>query len=222
MLREVFINKKKKINKKSKNNENEFISKFFRKRTKRLLTNIDILFRKIMIIELISSGIMIMLGILALLFPEISVTIVSIIIGLNIVGIGIIDIYAYKKRNDIKIFKFYLVYGSLAILLGILTILNPFFFSQILTVLLGIYILYLAINKFDIALKLKKIEEKSWTILITSAILEIFISILIFINPFSNLTIIQLIGAFLVLSGIINCMNINLIKNRAIDFMEKL
>ena len=47
-------------------------------------------------------------------------------------------------------------------------------------------------------------------------------SILIFVNPFSNLAITQVAGAFLILSGIVNCMNAVLTKNRAIDFMENL
>ena len=55
-----------------------------------------------------------------------------------------------------------------------------------------------------------------------SAILEIFMSILIFINPFSNLAIVEVAGAFLILCGILNCMDAVLTKNRAIDFMENL
>ena len=48
----------------AKKEENEFLSKFFRKRTKRLLTNIDRLFRKIMWIEIGISCISILLGVI--------------------------------------------------------------------------------------------------------------------------------------------------------------
>ena len=52
--------------------------------------------------------------------------------------------------------------------------------------------------------------------------LRIFISILIFVNPFSNLAITQVAGSFLILVGIVNSMNAILTKNRAIDFLENL
>ena len=72
------------------------------------------------------------------------------------------------------------------------------------------------------SLRLKKIEESSWLILLVSAILEIFMSILIFINPFSNLMLTQVAGAYFILCGILNCTDAVLTKNRAIDFMENL
>lgn len=212
----------KKVNKKNKNKENEFGSRFFRKRTKRLLTNIDILFHKIMVIELIISSLLILLGVVALLFPSVSIKIISILLGLTIIAYGITNIYSYFKRKEIAIFKSYIMYGIIACIVGLLMLINPFAFSQLMTIIFGIYILYLAVNKFDFALKLKKIEEKSWTILLASSILESLISILIFVNPFSNLSIMQLVGSFLILSGIINWMNTLLIKNRALDFMENL
>lgn len=212
----------KKVNKKNKNRESEFGSKFFRKRTKRLLTNIDILFHKIMVIELIISSLLILLGVVALLFPSVSIKIISILLGLTIIAYGITNIYSYFKRKEIAIFKFYIMYGIIACIVGLLMLINPFVFSQLMTIIFGIYILYLAVNKFDFALKLKRIEEKSWTILLASSILESLISILIFVNPFSNLSIMQLVGSFLILSGIINWMNTLLIKNRALDFMENL
>ena len=47
-------------------------------------------------------------------------------------------------------------------------------------------------------------------------------SILIFINPFSNLIITEIAGAYFVLCGILNCTDAVLTKNRAIDFLENL
>ena len=216
-------NDKRVHSKKKKNNEeNEFLSKFFRRRTKRLLTDIDRLFRKIMWIEIGISCIMILLGVIFLLWPGLSVTVLGVLFGLSIIASGILNIYSYFKRAQLPLFRFHLIYGILAIILGILTLLNPFVFSQVITIFLGIWVLYLAINKIDLSLRLKKINEKSWLLLLLSSILEIFMSIIIFINPFSNLAITQVAGSFLILCGILNCMNAVLTKNRAIDFMENL
>ena len=145
-----------------------------------------------------------------------------IVFGILIILLGALNIYAYLKRMEIPIFRYHLIYGVLAILLGILTLINPFAFSQAITLFLGIWVIYIALNKIDLSLRLKKIEEKSWILLFVSAILEIFISILIFVNPFSNLAITQVAGSFLILVGIVNSMNAILTKNRAIDFLENL
>ena len=80
----------------------------------------------------------------------------------------------------------------------------------------------MAIIKIDFAIRLKLLEERSWLFLLMSALLEIFMSILIFINPFSNLIITEIAGAYFVLCGILNCTDAVLTKNRAIDFLENL
>ena len=218
----ILYNDKKAKKNKNKQEENDFLSKFFRKRTKRLLTDIDRLFRKIMWIEIAISCIIVLLGVVFLFWPGNSIIVMSVLFGISILASGILNIYNYFKRKSIPIFRFHLGYGIIAILLGILTIILPFTFSQIITVFIGIWILYLALNKIDLSLRLKKIDESSWLILLVSAILEIFMSILIFINPFSNLMLTQVAGAYFILCGILNCTDAVLTKNRAIDFMENL
>ena len=218
----LYNDKKARSKKKTKTEESDFLSKFFRKRTKRLLTDIDRLFRKIMWIEIGISCMVILLGVIFLFWPVNSIVVMSVLFGISILASGILNIYNYFKRKSIPIFRFHLGYGILAIILGILTIVLPFTFSQVITIFIGIWILYLALGKIDLSLRLKKIEESSWLILIVSAILEIFMSILIFINPFSNLMLTQVAGAYFILCGILNCTDAVLTKNRAIDFMENL
>ena len=218
----LYNDKKTRSKKKTKTEESDFLSKFFRKRTKRLLTDIDRLFRKIMWIEIGISCMVVLLGVIFLFWPENSIVVMSILFGISILASGILNIYNYFKRKSIPIFRFHLGYGILSIILGILIIVLPFTFSQVITIFIGIWILYLALGKIDLSLRLKKIEESSWLILIVSAILEIFMSILIFINPFSNLMLTQVAGAYFILCGILNCTDAVLTKNRAIDFMENL
>ena len=207
---------------KKRNQKENIINKFFKKRTKRLLTDVDRLFTKIMWYQIIASFILITIGVVFLIWPDISTTVVGVIFGLNILLFGGINLYSYQKRKDIQIFKFHLVYGIFGSILGLLTILNPFTFTQVITLFIGLWILYMAITKIEFAIRLKKIKEKSWLLLLVSALLEIFMSILIFINPFSNLVLTTLAGAYFVLCGIINCTDAVLTKNRAIDFLENL
>ena len=154
--------------------------------------------------------------------PEISVKAISILFGLGVLTFGAFNLYCFSKTRDIPLFRFYLVYGIIAILLGIITILNPFLFSQVVTIFIGLWIIYIAIIKIDLGLRLKIISERSWLLLILTAALEIFMSVLIIINPFSNLALTQVAGTYLVLCGVLNISNLIMAKNRAYDFLENL
>ena len=200
----------------------QFLRNIFRKRTKRLMTDIDRLFSKIMWMDIALSICLTLVGLIFLVYPDVSVTVIGIIFGLLITILGGVLIYTYLKRREIPLFRFNLIYGILGVILGILTIISPFTFTQVITIFIGIWILYMAIIKIDFAVRLKLLEERSWLFLLVSALLEIFMSILIFINPFSNLIITEIAGAYFVLCGILNCTDAVLTKNRAIDFLENL
>ena len=200
----------------------QFLRNIFRKRTKRLMTDIDRLFSKIMWMDIALSICLTLVGLIFLVYPDVSVTVIGIIFGLLITILGGVLIYTYLKRREIPLFRFNLIYGILGVILGILTIISPFTFTQVITIFIGIWILYMAVIKIDFAVRLKLLEERSWLFLLVSALLEIFMSILIFINPFSNLIITEIAGAYFVLCGILNCTDAVLTKNRAIDFLENL
>ncbi len=200
----------------------QFLRNLFRRRTKRLMTDIDRLFSKIMWMDIALSICLTLVGLIFLVYPDVSVTLIGIIFGLLITILGGVLIYTYLKRREIPLFRFNLIYGILGVILGILTIISPFTFTQVITIFIGIWILYMAIIKIDFAIRLKLLEERSWLFLLMSALLEIFMSILIFINPFSNLIITEIAGAYFVLCGILNCTDAVLTKNRAIDFLENL
>ena len=200
----------------------QFLRNIFRKRTKRLMTDIDRLFSKIMWMDIALSICLTLVGLIFLVYPDVSVTVIGIIFGLLITILGGVLIYTYLKRREIPLFRFNLIYGILGVILGILTIISPFTFTQVITIFIGIWILYMAVIKIDFAIRLKLLEERSWLFLLVGALLEIFMSILIFINPFSNLIITEIAGAYFVLCGILNCTDAVLTKNRAIDFLENL
>ena len=200
----------------------QFLRNIFRKRTKRLMTDIDRLFSKIMWMDIALSICLTLVGLIFLVYPDVSVTVIGVIFGLLITVLGGVLIYTYLKRREIPLFRFNLIYGILGVILGILTIISPFTFTQVITIFIGIWILYMAVIKIDFAVRLKLLEERSWLFLLVSALLEIFMSILIFINPFSNLIITEIAGAYFVLCGILNCTDAVLTKNRAIDFLENL
>ncbi len=200
----------------------EWFQKIFHKRKKRLLTNIDRLFTNIMWMEIGLSCLLVIIGLLFLFHPEFSVTSIGVLFGVTILGFGVLNIYSYLKSSELYFFRFHVFYGILDFILGILILISPFFFMQLLTVLFGLWMLYMAIVKIDFAFRLKKIADESWLTIFINALLSIFMGVLIIINPFSNLVFVILVGVYAILVGVLNAANAVLIKNRSIDFLEKL
>ena len=215
--------KRKRVKKTTEKKEKKgLLSRIFRKRTRRLLTNIDRLFTKIMWIEVCISLALILLGSIFLLHPEFSVKVLGVFFGIGILSFGGLNIYAYIKRRELNFFRFHLIYGIAAIILGLVIIFHPFETTQAMTIFLGLWVIYLSVIKIDLALRLKVLSESSWLFLLVSAVLGIFMSIIIFITPFTNLLITQVAGSFLILEGILNATDAVMAKNRSIDFLEDL
>ena len=205
-----------------KKEQKGILSRIFRKRTRRLLTNIDRLFTRIMWIEVCISLALILLGSICLLNPEFSLKVVGVLFGLGTIAFGGLNIYAFMKRRELNFFRLYLFYGIAAIILGIIIVFHPFETTQAMTIFLGLWVIYLSTLKIDLSLRLKVLSEPCWLFMLVSAVLGVFMSILIFINPFTNLLITQVAGSFLILEGILNATDAVMAKNRSIDFLEDL
>lgn len=213
-------NEDKKKTKKVKKGRYGFLLNLFRKRKKRLLTDIDKLYNNVMWMEIGLSLLLVLVGIVFLLNPELSINVLSILFGIITILFGVLNIYTYLKRREIWLFKFGIIYGIIAIVLGLLIVINPFTFSQVVTVFIGLYLIYFATIKIDLAVRLRLVLESSWLIVLVTSLLEIFMAILIFINPFSNLLITEVSGIYFILTGILNSTMAILTRNRSIDFLE--
>ena len=76
----------------------QFLRNIFRKRTKRLMTDIDRLFSKIMWMDIALSICLTLVGLIFLVYPDVSVTVIGIIFGLLITILGGVLIYTYLKQ----------------------------------------------------------------------------------------------------------------------------
>ncbi len=210
------------IEKKKKEDQAHHFWNPFRKRTKRLLADVDRMFNKILWCEIEISTALILIGIIFLVNPDVGEILTAIVFGILAVCFGVLNLYSYFKRKEIPFFKFHFIYGCIGIGLGLFSIFNPFLFHTVLTIGIGLWFIYLAATKLDLALCLKMMNEESWLIHLTTAFVIFVMALLILINPFKNLLLTQLAGAYLILCGILNIADIFLTRKRAVDFLENL
>lgn len=210
--------KRKKTGKKGK--KRSFFINPLSEETYEFMGELEKTFVKLLWGEIFSSLVLIIVGMIFYFYSEASTIFIGILLGILFIGIGLLQLLAYTKRKKIPLYKFSIYYSGLNILLGVLTILNPFTFTKVATFMVGIWLICVAIIKVDHGLRLKLIEEKSWLFLILSSALTLFMGITLLINPFNNLLLTEIIGSFLILYGILDITDALMLKKRAKAFLE--
>lgn len=172
-------------------------------------------FNKFMTLSIICSVIIALIGGVLLFLPELSNKLIGIISGALFILSGINTIYKYFCRNGAKLYSLNLLYGIIILLIGVIIILVPFSVTTFLTICLGLYLIIFGVNKITYGVWFKIGNDSSWLITFVIGIMLTIFGILVLANPFSTLTVTQVVGSFLILSSILDLTDLVLLKKRA-------
>lgn len=162
--------------------------------------------KKKMDINISTTLIMGVIGLILVLLPEESNKLIGYIIGGAFLIAGAVSIIKYFK-DQIKPSSLSLVSGILYALLGLIIVLNPLSIMKLVTIIFGIYLIVNGALKVHSAYAFKDTPTNTWkNLLISGVIIDIFGLILI-INPFSGLIITKVAGAFLLIVAIYDIIN---------------
>lgn len=154
--------------------------------------------------SIISSILMIVLGILLLLFPTLSLSVLVTMIGITACVGGLFSIIRYFTmdlkesyyRNDFLI-------GIVVMTLGILILFKPTFFISLIPLILGIAVLFSGFAKLQDGIDAKRLGYKDSLLYIILAIIDIIFGIVILFDPFGAASVMfMIIGIGLIYSGI--------------------
>jgi uncharacterized membrane protein HdeD (DUF308 family) len=137
---------------------------------------------------------MIVLGIIAIVFPFFAGVASTLLFGWIFIFAGITQIvYAFQSRGAGQVIG-KLILGLLYLLSGILVVANPFTGVLALTLVLGITIFVQGVIQVAIAFQMRRISS-NWGLMLVSGIIGIIFGIFIWSNfPFSA---VWLIGTFI-------------------------
>lgn len=165
--------------------------------------------KRIYATSLITSIIVLILGILLLAKPDMIINIVSVIMGIVVLVPGIISLVDYFKTK----YNPNLVIGVVACIIGVIFIFNSKFVSSILPFLLGIYFIIDGISKLQYALELRKNKVVNYMPSVLVAILILVCGVLMMVNPFGGaLAITQVIGIFMIIYSALDIYSAVIIK----------
>ena len=182
--------------------------------TKFLTNRAEVEFKKILNINLAVYIVVGLIGITMIFLPNVSTRVMGCIIGIILLINAFNTLYKYLKKDGAKLYSYNLVFSIIEGVLGIVMILLPNLFGNLITVGLGLYLIVVGSNLMTYGIWFKVGSHPSWLITVVTGLLLILFGIMVIINPFAKLTITQLCGTFILLSSILEVTNVIMLKNK--------
>ncbi len=121
--------------------------------------------------SVITSIVFAIIGIILITNPESTIKVISYILGGIFIAIGIIKIINYfSAKGSSDLYNYNLIYGLIAVVLGIITIIYSSTIATMFRIMIGIWIIYSSLIRLSFALKLRKAQINSWTAVLVLAL----------------------------------------------------
>ena len=157
-------------------------------------------------VYLILSVLLIAMGLFLICRPMATLLTVCYLLGTLSILLGLVKIIGYFSRGAERLaFQFDLALGILSLILGILLCCHPGNLVVLLQFLIGLFILFDGVFKFQTALDARRCGLTRWWSILVAAILSAAAGLLLLLNPFcSAKAMVVLLGITLVVNGIQN------------------
>lgn len=164
------------------------------------------LLKKVKANTILSSLLCAALGLVLVIWPDISMQIVCIAIGAVLILCGVIRLFGFFLNHDGSVYtQGNLVMGIVLVVVGIWIVATPGKVLVIIPIIVGILIVIHGVNNIQQTITLCKGKYSMWWLALIMAILTIGLGALLIIRPFAALdTVVMLIGFFLIYDGLSN------------------
>ena len=164
--------------------------------------------------SLASSIILIVLGILLIFQSEATIISISYIIGGVLILLGVLALLRFvKNSNRDEKSELDIVYGILTFILGVLIINNPQAIASIIPFVLGISIIINSATKLQYAFELKANENNLWKTTMFLSLISALCGIVLIFNPFKGVVVFtKIVGLFIILYSVLDIISTLTIK----------
>ncbi len=176
------------------------------------MENVKKLLRKTGWISILESLIFAILGIILVYKPEETVKVISIILGSLFIIVGIAKIISYfMAKGESNFYNYNLIYGIMAIIIGIIVMAYINTIGSIFRIIIGIWIIYTSLIRVSSSIRMRKIESKIWIFSLILAILMFACGVYTIVN---SGVIVVTIGTIMIIYSVIDIIeNIIFMKN---------
>lgn len=147
---------------------------------------------------------LILLGVLFVIFPESSGTIICYVTGAVLCIWGIVQLISYFAADNAVAFgSFGLVQGAALAIIGIGILIRPEFLKSVLTLAFGLIVVTDAVLKLQYAIDLMRIKASGWLAVLIMAIAMLVLGVIVVLNPFATAAVLTIfVGIVLIVDGI--------------------
>jgi len=152
--------------------------------------------RKTTIVNLLFTVLLLGLGIVLVLNPTMTLSVISSATEIILIAAGIVNIINFiKVDSKDDVFSFGFVKGVVCILVSIFLIVNPTIIVTIFPICLGIWMVFGSLSQMQVAVKLTAWGHKTSLGYILLAVLMFTIGFIVLCNPFGAATLlVRVIG----------------------------
>ena len=164
---------------------------------------------------IILSVLYILLGMTMIFWPNITLDLLGIVMGIFLLGYGAARIIIYFTKNHFDaIMHMDLTVGVVFGALGAFMLFHRDFVSTVFPFAVAILLLIGAISKLQYSLDMKHLGVVHYRVYLVFAIIMFVLGILLIYNPFKEKAMLWFIGATLILEGVLNCIAVLIISGR--------
>jgi uncharacterized membrane protein HdeD (DUF308 family) len=146
---------------------------------------------------------LVVLGVLAIIFPIFSGIAVGVLLGWLLVIVGVLGVAsAFAGRGHIHL-GWSVASGVIGVIAGALLLLHPLFAALALTILLAVYLLFDGVTLIGLGLDQKKRGSLSWRWPLGSGVVDVILAVLLlFLGPGASAALIGVVvGIDLIAAG---------------------
>ncbi len=167
-----------------------------------------------------------MVGILMIVYPQISVQVIGKILGIGLIIFGCIRLIGYGSKDLFRLaFQYDLEFGILLIVLGLIVLIKPGNVMNFIFIATGIAVLAEGLFKIQIALDAKRFGIDTWWLIFALAVVTALAGGVIMFRPAAGAQMMtSLLGISLLTEGILNfCVvlsTVKIVKHQQPDVVE--
>lgn len=154
--------------------------------------------------SILISLIFAVLGIILICFPTVTMTVIAYVLGIIFILIGGFRLFNYfSAKGKYDLYNTDLVFGILALVIGIITMVYSSTIIMIFRVIIGAWIIYSSLIRLNVAFKLRaqKIPTKVWGVILGLAIAMLLCGLIVIFNGGA---IMMTVGIFILIYSIID------------------
>lgn len=164
------------------------------------------LIRKAKTAYIAMSVVMLILGLALMIWPEISLSVLCLVVGVILTVFGVVKLISYFSRDLYRLaFQFDLALGIFTLVFGVILMVRPTRILSILPTIIGILIFLDGVFKIQTAMDARRFGMDRWWGILILAIATGAFGLLLILNPFEGaVALMTLLGLTLLVDGIQN------------------